>query len=172
MDKAVQNKIFEPFFTTKERSRGTGLGLASAYGIIKNHDGIINVYSERGKGTTFTIYLPATATTEIAGEKSYMLPLRGTETVLLVDDEDIILEVGCELLEELGKIVEWRSYDHNHHGFAFIQRNPDGIYDPDSIQREVVAESIAWFDRFLKHADVHSPVLEYSETAGGDWVYD
>jgi PAS domain S-box-containing protein len=102
MDKAVQNKIFEPFFTTKERSRGTGLGLASAYGIIKNHDGIINVYSERGKGTTFTIYLPATETAEIGGKKSDMSPLRGTETVLLVDDEDIILEVACELLEELG----------------------------------------------------------------------
>lgn len=102
MDKAVQNKIFEPFFTTKDRSRGTGLGLASAYGIIKNHDGIINVYSERGKGTTFTIYLPATRATEITGEKSDMLPLRGTETVLIVDDEKIILDVASELLEELG----------------------------------------------------------------------
>lgn len=102
MDKAVQNKIFEPFFTTKGRGRGTGLGLASAYGIIKNHDGIINVYSERGKGTTFTIYLPAAGTAEITGKKSYMSPLRGTETVLIVDDEDIILNVACELLEELG----------------------------------------------------------------------
>jgi CheY-like chemotaxis protein len=102
MDKAVQNKIFEPFFTTKDRGRGTGLGLASAYGIIKNHDGIINVYSERGKGTTFTIYLPATGTAEITGEKNDMSPLRGTETVLIVDDEEIILNVASELLEELG----------------------------------------------------------------------
>jgi PAS domain S-box-containing protein len=102
MDKAVQNKIFEPFFTTKDRGRGTGLGLASAYGIIKNHDGIINVYSERGKGTTFTIYLPATETDEITGEKSDMSPLRGTETVLIVDDEEIILNVASELLQELG----------------------------------------------------------------------
>jgi PAS domain S-box-containing protein len=102
MDKAVQNKIFEPFFTTKDRGRGTGLGLASAYGIIKNHDGIINVYSERGKGTTFTIYLPATGTVEIPGKKSDMSPLEGTETVLIVDDEEIILNVASELLEELG----------------------------------------------------------------------
>jgi CheY-like chemotaxis protein len=102
MDKAVQNKIFEPFFTTKDRGRGTGLGLASAYGIIKNHDGIINVYSERGKGTTFTVYLPAAGTAEATGEKSDLSPLRGTETVLIVDDEDMILEVARELLEELG----------------------------------------------------------------------
>jgi signal transduction histidine kinase len=102
MDKAIQNKIFEPFFTTKDRGRGTGLGLASAYGIIKNHDGIINVYSEKGKGTTFTIYLPATEMAEITGEKSHISPLRGTETVLIVDDEEIILNIATELLEELG----------------------------------------------------------------------
>jgi PAS domain S-box-containing protein len=102
MDKAVQNKIFEPFFTTKERGRGTGLGLASAYGIIKNHDGIINIYSEKGKGSTFTVYLPATDAEKIVAVKSDISPLRGTETVLLVDDEDIILNVAAELLEELG----------------------------------------------------------------------
>jgi PAS domain S-box-containing protein len=102
MNKRVQNKIFEPFFTTKERSRGTGLGLASAYGIIKNHDGIINIYSEKGKGSTFTIYLPATQSAKIVGAKSDISPLPGTETVLLVDDEEIILEVASELLQELG----------------------------------------------------------------------
>jgi dipeptidyl aminopeptidase/acylaminoacyl peptidase len=88
------------------------------------------------------------------------------------DHNQETFRLNYELLEELGKLVEWRSYDHDHHGFAFVQRNADGVYDPDPIQREVVAESIAWFDRFLKHADVQSPVLEYSETAGGDWVYD
>ncbi len=88
------------------------------------------------------------------------------------DHNQETFRLNYELLEELGKLVEWRSYDHDHHGFAFIQRNADGVYDPDPIQREVVAESIAWFDRFLKRADVQSPVLEYSETAGGDWVYD
>ena len=88
------------------------------------------------------------------------------------DHNQETFRLSYELLEELGKLVEWRSYDHDHHGFAFIQRNSDGVYDPDPIQREVVAESIAWFDRFLKHADMQSPVLEYSETAGGDWVYD
>lgn len=88
------------------------------------------------------------------------------------DHNQETFRLNYELLEELGKLVEWRSYDHDHHGFAFIQRNAEGVYDPDPIQREVVAESIAWFDRFLKAAEMQSPVLEYSETAGGDWVYD
>lgn len=102
MDKAIQTKIFEPFFTTKDRARGTGLGLASAYGIVKNHDGIINVYSEMGKGTTFTFYLPAQGDVLYEGTEDEPTPLSGTETVLIVDDEEMILEVGREMLKELG----------------------------------------------------------------------
>jgi len=102
MDNTIQQRIFEPFFTTKAVGRGTGLGLASAYGIIKNHNGIINVYSEKGHGTTFKIYLPA-SDKKIPEEKplSGML-LRGTETILLVDDEDMVLDIGKEILENLG----------------------------------------------------------------------
>ena len=102
MDEATQQRIFEPFFTTKEMGRGTGLGLASVYGIIKNHGGIINVYSEKGQGATFTIYLPASKK-EAAKEED--LPeeiLKGKETVLLVDDEDMIIDVGQEILKTLG----------------------------------------------------------------------
>jgi len=104
MDKAAQPRIFEPFFTTKEMGRGTGLGLASVYGIIKNHGGIINVYSVKGKGTTFTIYLPASEK-EVEVVEEGKVPdkaLKGTETVLLVDDEDMIIDVGEGFLKNLG----------------------------------------------------------------------
>lgn len=102
IDEAIQNRIFDPFFTTKEVSRGTGLGLASVYGIIKNHSGIINANSKKGEGATFNIFLPASEK-KIFKEKMIQKEiLMGSETVLLVDDEDMILDVGRDLLEKLG----------------------------------------------------------------------
>jgi PAS domain S-box-containing protein len=102
MDKATQQRIFDPFFTTKEMGRGTGLGLASAYGIIKNHNGFIDVYSERGEGTTFNIYLPASEKEAVNEEEVNEELFRGIETLLLVDDEDMIVDVGCGIIEKLG----------------------------------------------------------------------
>jgi len=101
MDEQTCLRIFEPFFTTKEMRRGTGLGLASTYGIIKGHGGMINVYSERGHGTTFNIYLPASDQEDSETEVRTELQA-GHETILLVDDENIIIEVTQEILEELG----------------------------------------------------------------------
>ncbi|MBW2330352.1 MAG: PAS domain S-box protein [Deltaproteobacteria bacterium] len=103
MGETTRQRIFDPFFTTKEMGRGTGLGLASAYGIIKNHGGIINVYSKKGEGTTFNIYLPVSEK-EVATEERKPADdiLKGTETVLLVDDEDTILDVGKQMLKEMG----------------------------------------------------------------------
>lgn len=102
MDKATQEKIFDPFFTTKEMGRGIGLGLASVYGILKNHGGFIDVYSERGKGTAFNAYLPASEKEIIEDNIAQGDTLRGFETVLLVDDQDIVTEVTESLLSMLG----------------------------------------------------------------------
>jgi PAS domain S-box-containing protein len=97
------NRVFEPFFTTKEMGRGTGLGLASAYGIIKGHGGHIDVYSEVGLGTTFNFYLPASSQPVAMEAASGATAVRkGRETVLFVDDEEMIIEVGSEMLKELG----------------------------------------------------------------------
>jgi len=102
MDTKTRERIFDPFFTTKEMGRGTGLGLATVYGIIKGHNGMINVYSEPGHGTTFAIYLPA-SDREVVKEKTTAGTIaRGTETILLVDDEKIVLEVSKALLESMG----------------------------------------------------------------------
>jgi PAS domain S-box-containing protein len=102
MDDETQERIFEPFFTTKEMGRGLGLGLASAYGIIKNHDGIINVFSQKGEGTTFDIYLPASEKKVIEEKKLPETVIKGVETVLLVDDEDIIVGIGEKNLKRMG----------------------------------------------------------------------
>ena len=125
MDKEIQEKIFDPFFTTKEMGKGTGLGLASAYGIIKNHGGFINVYSEKGHGTTFNIYLPASEKAVIEEKKPAGDLLRGTETVLFVDDEDIIIEIAEELFKELGyKVLIARS---GKEAIEIYQGNKDRI---------------------------------------------
>jgi PAS domain S-box-containing protein len=102
MDDAVQQKIFEPFFTTKEIGRGTGLGLASAFGIVKNHDGAINFESRLNEGTTFYIYLPASDQKIPKASTAAECLSKGSETILLVDDEKVILDVNKPMLEKLG----------------------------------------------------------------------
>ena len=102
MDKQTQERIFEPFFTTKEVGQGTGLGLASAYGIVKNHGGMINCYSEPGSGTTINIYLPAYMQTLSEEPEAMEAALKGSETILLVDDEKVIVNAGTQMIERLG----------------------------------------------------------------------
>jgi PAS domain S-box-containing protein len=102
IDEMTKERIFDPFFTTKEMGRGTGLGLSSAYGIIKGHNGIIHVYSEKGQGATFTIYLPASDKEVIKELEVSEDILMGEGGILLVDDEDVITDVGKEILELLG----------------------------------------------------------------------
>ncbi|MGC8825568.1 MAG: PAS domain S-box protein [Anaerolineae bacterium] len=104
MSKEVMERIFEPFFTTKEPGKGTGLGLSIVYGIVRQNNGFINVYSEPGRGTTFHIYLPrylpeGHRTVEIRAEG---VEVRGTATILLVEDEELIRGLVRRMLEELG----------------------------------------------------------------------
>jgi signal transduction histidine kinase len=108
MDKETKERIFDPFFSTKEMGRGTGLGLASVYGIIKAHGGFIDVDSEKGQGTIFSIYLPATGKKVETIKKEKKVPgeiLRGTETILLVDDEAQVLDVGIQIFKSMGYTV-------------------------------------------------------------------
>jgi CheY-like chemotaxis protein len=102
IDEGTRQRIFEPFFTTKEFGHGTGLGLASAYGIIQNHQGTIAVDSQLDEGTTFHIYLPASEKVRKDEKPFFEYNHNGPQTVLLVDDEDFILKVGSQILQELG----------------------------------------------------------------------
>jgi len=106
MDKATLQRIFEPFFTTKEVGKGTGLGLAVVYGIIKQHNGFITVYSEPGQGSTFSIYLPLTTAARQESREEEGRPVAGgTETILLAEDNDQVRDLVTSVLTEAGYAV-------------------------------------------------------------------
>jgi len=110
MTPEIRQRIFEPFFTTKELSEGSGMGLASAFGIVKNHNGFIDSQSEPGRGSVFSVYLPASYFSAMSDSEENVALLKGSETILLVDDESVILDVGRRLLKELGyKVLIARS---------------------------------------------------------------
>ncbi|HNZ10435.1 MAG TPA: ATP-binding protein [Smithellaceae bacterium] len=107
MDKKTMDNIFDPFFTTKEVGQGTGLGLSTVYGIVKQNNGFINVYSEPGLGTTFKIFLPRYVGDVVPIQKEDVVepPMAGNEVILLVEDEPSILEMTSTILENLGYTV-------------------------------------------------------------------
>ncbi|MBW2647964.1 MAG: response regulator [Deltaproteobacteria bacterium] len=105
MDQETLGRMFEPFFTTKEVGEGTGLGLSMVYGIVKNHGGYVDVYSELGQGTTLSVYLPIMVKKEKeekSKEKLEEQVIAGSETILVVDDEDVVREAMKEMLESVG----------------------------------------------------------------------
>ncbi len=149
MDETIRSRIFDPFFTTKEMGRGTGLGLASSYGIIKNHNGAIRVYSEIGKGSTFTIYLPA-STRKIEPEEKLTTRLEGgDQLILMVDDETLVLEVGEKMLEKLGyRVLMARS---GQEALEIFERHRDQI---DLIILDMVMPDMGGSETFDKIRDI------------------
>ncbi|MGV1098415.1 ATP-binding protein [Thiovibrio sp. JS02] len=127
MDRATQERIFEPYFTTKEQGKGTGLGLALVHGIVKGHGGIISLYSEPGRGSSFKIYLPVCCDAE--GEKqtgttNCSIP-RGAERVLLVDDEEQVLKMLQEMVEFLGYRVT--SFSDSGQAWEAFEKHPENF---------------------------------------------
>ena len=106
IDPGIINRIFDPYFTTKETGKGSGMGLSVVHGIVKNHGGVIQVDSELGKGTVFTIFLPLSEKTPRHHPKSVEAPVYGTERILFVDDEQSIVRMAKRMLESIGyKVV-------------------------------------------------------------------
>jgi PAS domain S-box-containing protein len=153
MDTETQRRAFDPFFTTKEMGRGTGLGLASAYGIIKNHNGIINIYSEKGQGTTFNIYLPVSAKEIREEAPPKEQTLRGEENILFVDDEEAIVQIGSQLLERLGyRVMKCRS---GQEALDLYQKEWEGI---DLIILDMIMPGMAGGETFNRLKEVNPAV--------------
>ena len=122
----IKHQVFEPYFTTKEKGKGTGLGLAVVYGIVKEHKGEIKVYSELGKGTTFNVFLPLMKkSSEIATVDNVARAAIGTESILLVDDEVSVAKLEGQMLSRLGYqvIVKTNSRD----ALNVFRSNPDSF---------------------------------------------
>ncbi len=125
MDEGTMARIFEPFFTTKEIGKGSGLGLASVYGIVQNHKGIVRVSSKEGQGASFFIYLPASDKRVVAEAGVRYELARGQESILLVDDEEEILHVGSLMLKELGYHVMLACSGKD--ALAILEIDPQGV---------------------------------------------
>jgi CheY-like chemotaxis protein len=122
IDPEILEKIYDPYFTTKEKGKGTGLGLSVVLGIVQSYGGAIYAYSEPGCGATFHIYIPA-AENFVAEEAAPAAPpIGGNERILLVDDEPMLLDVGCQLLESLGYQVT--TAHGGPAGLELFQENP------------------------------------------------
>jgi CheY-like chemotaxis protein len=156
MDEDVRQRIFDPFFSTKETGKGTGLGLASVYGIIKNHGGYIEVQSQKGQGSVFSIFLPASTKQVLAVPETAPEIIKGSGTILMVDDEELVLDVGARVLQKLGyTVLESAS---GRHAVELYQKDQDKI---DLVVLDIVMPDMGGaevYDR-LKEIDPDVKVL-------------
>jgi PAS domain S-box-containing protein len=170
MDTVVKERIFEPFFTTKPIGQGTGLGLSTVYGIVKQSGGYIWVYSEPGEGSVFKVYLPQAAVDAKPDEPAIQLPpvpTGGSETILVIEDEDIVRNLACRGLRDHGyKVVEARN---GAQGLRFITEHPETI---DLVISDVVMPEMGGRElgRVLAKMDSELPILYMSGYTGEDVV--
>ncbi|MFC1725182.1 PAS domain S-box protein [candidate division KSB1 bacterium] len=125
MTNVAKSRAFEPFFSTKSKGEGTGLGLSTVYGIIKNHSGHINVYSELNQGTTINIYIPVSKLKRELYSPKKVEFIKGNETILLIDDEKLVRSVGKDILTDLGYKVHLAS--SGKQGIKLLEKHMDSI---------------------------------------------
>jgi CheY-like chemotaxis protein len=169
MDPEIQARIFEPFFTTKAIGQGTGLGLSTVYGIVKQSGGYVWVYSEPGQGSVFKIYLPA-AEAELISQPALPkpdVPHRGSETILVIEDEDVVRNLACRGLRDQGySVVE---ATNGAQALEYIQEHAGAI---DLVISDVVMPEMGGreFGQRLTLVEPALPVLFMSGYTGEDVV--
>lgn len=161
IDKETMKRIFEPFFTTKPRGKGTGMGLAAAYGTVKNHHGAITVYSEVGKGSTFNVYLPLSKEqTEEEEAVEEVKRLHGNPHILVVDDEALVAEMAVDMLSELGCQVT--HCDNGREAVEYYERSWKGV---DLVILDMVMPEMNGYEAF-KRMKVINPKLRALLSSG------
>jgi PAS domain S-box-containing protein len=153
MEEETMKRIFDPFFTTKEMGRGTGLGLAMVYGIMKGHKGLVDVRSKPGQGATFTLYFPASEKKVLRERRTVSKALRGSETILLVDDESTVLRVTKRMLESLGYTVH--AMNSGPDAISFLR---DGGGTVDLVLLDMVMPGMSGGETFDRIRELNSSV--------------
>jgi len=159
MDEDTQGKIFEPFFTTKKQGQGTGMGLASVYGTVKNHGGSINVYSELRRGTTVNLYLPQTSSDTLPAKESQMQTGNNSAPhknihILLVDDEETIIDIAKITLENAGYKVSTC-----HNGQEAVDYYKDNWQTINLVILDMIMPQMDGKEAFIEMKKINSKII-------------